>query len=68
VWIDFVEVRSSGRQLNLDPTLMFLWLAYWGWVWGVLGLLLAYPMLAAVKILLSHVKGAEGWAVLLSDD
>jgi AI-2 transport protein TqsA len=68
VWIDFVEVRSSGRQLNLDPTLMFLWLAYWGWVWGVLGLLLAYPMLAAVKILLSHVKGAEGWAVLLSDE
>lgn len=68
VWIDFVEVRASGRQLNLDPTLMFLWLAYWGWVWGVLGLLLAYPMLAAVKILLSHLQGAEGWAVLLSDE
>lgn len=68
VWIDFVEIRMSGRQLNLDPTLMFLWLSYWGWAWGVLGLLLAYPMLAAVKIGLSHVKGAEGWAVLLSEE
>lgn len=68
VWIDFVEVRMSGRQLNLDPTLMFLWLSYWGWVWGVLGLLLAYPMLAAVKIVLSHVRGSEGWAVLLSEE
>jgi AI-2 transport protein TqsA len=68
LWIDFVEIRMSGKELNLDPTLMFLWLSYWGWAWGVLGLLLAYPMLAAVKIVLGHVKGGEGWAVLLSDD
>ncbi|MDA1040477.1 MAG: AI-2E family transporter, partial [Planctomycetota bacterium] len=68
VWIDFVEIKMSGQQLNLDPTLMFLWLAYWGWVWGVLGLLLAYPMLAAVKIVLAHIKGAEGWAILLSEE
>jgi predicted PurR-regulated permease PerM len=68
LWIDFVEIRMSGKELNLDPTLMFLWLSYWGWAWGVLGLLLAYPMLAAVKIVLGHVQGGEGWAVLLSDD
>lgn len=68
VWIDFVEIKMSGQQLNLDPTLMFLWLAYWGWMWGVLGLLLAYPMLAAVKIVLAHIKGAEGWAILLSEE
>lgn len=68
VWIDFVEIKMSGQQLNLDPTLMFLWLAYWGWVWGILGLLLAYPMLAAVKIVLTHIKGGEGWAVLLSEE
>lgn len=68
LWIDFVEIRMSGRELNLDPTLMFLWLSYWGWAWGVLGLLLAYPMLAAVKIALGHVQGGAGWAVLLSED
>ena len=68
MWIDFVEIRMSGKELNLDPTLMFLWLSYWGWAWGVLGLLLAYPMLAAVKIVLGHVKGGEGWAVLLSEE
>ena len=68
VWIDVVEIRMSGKELNLDPTVMFLWLAYWGWAWGVLGLLLAYPMLAAVKIVLTHVKGGESWAALLSED
>jgi len=68
LWIDFVEIKMSGKELNLDPTLMFLWLAYWGWAWGVLGLLLAYPMMAAVKIVLTHIKGGEGWAVLLSEE
>jgi len=67
-WIDLVELKMSGKQLNLDSTLMFLWLSYWGWAWGVLGLILAYPMMAAVKIILQHVVGAQGWALLLSDE
>lgn len=68
LWIDFLELRFSGKSLNLDPTLLFLWLSYWGWTWGVLGLILAYPMMAAVKISLRHLGGAHGWAELLSDD
>lgn len=68
LWIDFLELRFSGKSLNLDPTLLFLWLSYWGWAWGVLGLILAYPMMAAVKISLRHLGGAHGWAELLSDD
>lgn len=67
-WIDYVEIRMSGRQLNLDPTLLFLWLSYWGWSWGVLGLILAYPMMAAVKIVLWHLEGSAGWAILLSEE
>jgi predicted PurR-regulated permease PerM len=67
-WIDFFELRMSGRQLNLDPTVLFLWLSYWGWAWGILGLILAYPMLAAVRIALEHTGGLRGWAVLLSDE
>lgn len=68
LWIDFVEIKMSGKELNLDPTLMFLWLTYWGWAWGVLGLFLAYPMLAAVKIVLAHIRGGQGWATLLSEE
>jgi len=67
-WIDFFELRMSGKQLNLDPTLLFLWLSYWGWAWGILGLILAYPMLAALRIVLDHIGGLSGWAILLSDE
>jgi len=68
LWIDFLELKFSGRQLNLDPTLLFLWLSYWGWAWGILGLILAYPMMAAVKISLRHLGDAHGWAEMLSDE
>ena len=67
-WIDFFELRMSGKQLNLDPTLLFLWLSYWGWAWGILGLILAYPMLAALRIALDHIAGLSGWSLLLSDE
>ena len=68
LWIDFFELKLSGKQLNLDPTLLFLWLSYWGWAWGILGLILAYPMMAAVKISLRHLGDAHGWAEMLSDE
>jgi len=68
LWIDFLELKFSGKQLNLDPTLLFLWLSYWGWAWGILGLILAYPMMAAVKISLRHLGDAHGWAEMLSDE
>jgi AI-2 transport protein TqsA len=68
LWIDYIEIRLSGKQLNIDSVLLFLWLAYWGWAWGVLGLILAYPMLVSLKIVLEHVEASKGWAVLMSEE
>jgi hypothetical protein len=34
----------------------------------ILGLILAYPMLAALRITLDHIGGLSGWAILLSDE
>jgi predicted PurR-regulated permease PerM len=36
-----------------------------GWMWGILGLLLAVPLLVCVKIVLSRLDGMGGWARLL---
>jgi predicted PurR-regulated permease PerM len=45
-----------------------LWLAYWGWVWGVIGLILAFPMLTSLKIVLESLESTRGLAVLMSDE
>ncbi|HZL91884.1 MAG TPA: AI-2E family transporter [Pirellulaceae bacterium] len=68
LWIDYVEIKLSGQHLNLSSVLLFVWLAYWGWVWGVLGLILAYPMLASLKLALEHFESTRKWAILMGDD
>lgn len=67
VWIDFVEIRFSGQNLNLDPLLLLASIAYWGWFWGAVGLVLAVPMLTCVKIVLLNFERGRPWAVLMSD-
>ena len=42
-----------------------LFLMMFGWLWGIVGLLLSVPMLVCVKIVLSKLEGLEGWAKLL---
>lgn len=68
VWIDFVEIKYSGKSLNVDPVLLLLSIAYWGWFWGILGLILAVPMTVCLKIALSNLEKGKPWAILLSEE
>ncbi|MGV8940600.1 MAG: AI-2E family transporter [Lysobacter sp.] len=54
-----------GRQMRLSPLILILALMAFGSLWGIIGLLLAVPLLVCVKILLSRIDGLEGWARLL---
>lgn len=67
-WIDFIEIKLSGQSLNVDPLLLLLALAYWGWFWGLVGLVLAVPMLTSLKIVLANIDETRPWAILLSEE
>ena len=54
-----------GRQMRLSPLVLILALMLFGWLWGIVGLLLAVPLLVCVKIVLGRIEGLEGWATLL---
>ena len=54
-----------GRRMALSPLLLMLALMVFGWMWGIIGLLLAVPLLVCAKIVLSKVEGMDGWARLL---
>lgn len=45
-----------GRRLTLNPVIVFVSLLFWGWLWGVAGLLLAVPLLVIFKILCDHME------------
>jgi len=54
-----------GARMALSPLILILGLMVFGWLWGIIGLLLAVPVLVCVKIVLSKIEGMEGWARLL---
>lgn len=55
-----------GRSLTLNPVMILLSLMFWGWMWGIAGVILAVPILAAFKIFCAHLKPMEPLAEFLS--
>jgi predicted PurR-regulated permease PerM len=54
-----------GRRMALSPLVLILALMVFGWLWGIIGLLLAVPLLVCVKLVFERIDGMEGWARLL---
>ena len=62
---NFIAPKIYGDRLNLSPVVILLFLLFWGWLWGVVGALLAVPIAAAIQIALSHVPALAPLAVLM---
>jgi len=57
-----------GRRLSLNPAVVFVWLMLWGWMWGIVGLLLAGPLLACFRIVCQHVQSLRPICILIGDE
>jgi predicted PurR-regulated permease PerM len=62
----FITPWVMGRSLTLNPVIILLSLTFWGWMWGIVGIILAVPILAAFKIFCTHTKPMEPLAEFLS--
>ncbi len=49
---NIIEPKLMGEGLNLHPITVLLALSFWGLLWGVVGMLLAAPITAAIRIIL----------------
>ncbi|HEY1583994.1 MAG TPA: AI-2E family transporter [Chthoniobacterales bacterium] len=63
---NFITPFVMGRSLTLNPVLVLLSLTFWGWMWGIIGVILAVPILAAFKIFCSHIEPMEPLAEFIS--
>ena len=71
VGITFVEGQLInpilvGKRLELNHTIVFVALLFWGWLWGVGGMLLAVPLLIIIKKFADHTPGWEAVAEFLA--
>jgi predicted PurR-regulated permease PerM len=47
-----------GRRVHLNALSVTIALLFWGWIWGAIGLILAIPITATIKVICDH---ADGW-------
>lgn len=71
IGITFVEGQLInpllvGKRLALNPTVVFVALLFWGWLWGVGGMLLAVPLLIIIKKFADQMPGWEAVAEFLA--
>jgi predicted PurR-regulated permease PerM len=59
--------KIIGKRLQLNPLAVTLALLFWGWLWGAMGLILAVPITAAMKIIFDHVDGLRPWGAWLGE-
>lgn len=64
----FVTPFFVSRRLQLNTVVVFLTVALWAWLWSVLGMIVAVPMLVVVRVLADHIPGLEKFGNFLAGE
>jgi predicted PurR-regulated permease PerM len=60
-----VATWMTGKVARMNPAAVFVALLFWGWLWGVWGLLLAIPIIVSVKVAAELIEQLHPLAELL---
>ncbi|WP_322417385.1 AI-2E family transporter [Mesorhizobium huakuii] len=53
----FVTPMVVGRRLEINAVAIFIAIAFWSWLWGFVGALMAVPLLVVIKVFCDHFEG-----------
>lgn len=56
-----------GRASRMSPVVVFIAVLFWGWLWGVWGLLLGVPIIMIMKVVCDRVEDLRPVGELLGD-
>ncbi|MEO9801879.1 MAG: AI-2E family transporter [Reichenbachiella sp.] len=63
---NFLDPRLMGDRLNISPLVVLLGLTLWGFMWGVVGMILSVPITATLIIIFGQFENTRPLAILLS--
>jgi predicted PurR-regulated permease PerM len=63
---NLLEPKMFGRGLGLSPLVVLFSLFFWGWLWGIPGMILAVPLMAIIKIVCGNVPSLQFIAEFMS--
>jgi predicted PurR-regulated permease PerM len=59
--------KFLGNRLQLNPLAVTMALLVWGWLWGAMGLVLAVPITAAMKIVFDHIDSLKPYGAWMGE-
>lgn len=65
--LNLLYPRFLGKRLQLNPLAVTIGLLFWGALWGGMGLLLAIPITAAMRIVFAHVEALKPYGAWLGE-
>jgi predicted PurR-regulated permease PerM len=57
-----------SRKLEMNTVVVFLAVALWAWLWSVVGMIVAVPLLVVMRVLCDHIPGMERLGNFLGGD
>jgi len=60
------EPKMMGKGLGLSPLAILFTLFFWGWLWGIPGMILSVPMMVILKVVCANIPGLKFMEALLS--
>ena len=63
----FITTWMTGRIAKMNAAAVFIGLFFWGWLWGIWGLLLGIPIIVMVRVIAEHIDGWQPVAELLGE-
>jgi len=65
---NIIEPRVQGNRLNLTPIMVLISLIFWGWLWGIVGMLICVPLTSAINILLKQLDPDNIVSAIISSE
>ncbi len=57
-----------SRRLQLNTVVVFLTVALWAWLWSVIGMIVAVPLLVVMRVLAEHIPGLQKFGNFLAGE
>jgi len=65
---NILEPKLMGNSLNISSLVVLIALAFWGSIWGIVGMILSVPVTVMLIIIFAKIPQTKNVAIMLSGD